>query len=252
MFDQRLVFDTIPELFDKWRGRYSRELFDYIVEECSLNREKKCLEIGPGTGQATEFALKTGCDYCAVELGAHLAELLKSKYGKYENFRVVNADFEVHPFEAGQFDLVYSAAAIQWIKEETAYQKCYSILKDQGYLAMFFMYGDYKTGNPALFEDIQQIYDAYFVSKMPYRQKFNYEAGERYGFHYLGRRDFYGTRSYSAEEYIEYIKTHSDHIMIREEYRVPFFQGIRDAILKHGNRICFRDTYVLHLYQKQS
>lgn len=250
MFDQRLVFDTIPQLFDKWRVKYSQELFDYIVKECRLNREKKCLEIGPGTGQATEFALETGCDYCAIELGAHLAELLKKKYDKYDNFQVVNADFEIYPFESGQFDLVYSAATIQWINEETAYRKCYSILKNQGYLAMFFMYGDYKTDNPSLFEDIQRIYDTYFVSEMPYRQKFNYEAGETYGFHYLGRKDFYGKRSYSADEYVEYIKTHSDHITIREEYRKPFFNGIRDAIKDHGNRISFRDTYVLHLYQK--
>lgn len=251
MRDERLVFDTIPELFDRWRGRYSQELFDYIVKECRLGRKKKCLEIGPGTGQATQFALETGCDYCAVELGSHLAELLKKKYDTYENFQVINADFEICPFESGQFDLVYSAAAIQWIREETAYQKCYSILKDKGYLAMFFMQGDYKTDNPpALYEDIQHIYDTCFVSEMPYRQKFNYEAGEKYGFHYLGRKDFYGARSYSAEEYTEFIKTHSDHIMIKEEYRDVFFHGIRDAILEHGNRIRFRDTYVLHLYRK--
>ena len=250
MFDKRLVFDTIPELFDKWRVRYSQELFDHIVEECRLNREKKCLEIGPGTGQATEFALETGCDYCAIELGSHLAELLKKKYDTYENFQVINADFEVYPFASGQFDLVYSAAAIQWIKEETAYKKCYSILKEHGYLAMCYMIGDYRTDNPALCEDIGQIYDTYFVSEMPYRQKFNYEAGETYGFRYLGRKDFHGKRSYSAEEYIEYIKTHSDHITLKEECRDPFFQGIRDAILKHGNKIRFQDTYVLHLYQK--
>lgn len=250
MFDQRLVFDTIPELFDKWRVRYSQELFDYIVKECRLNREKKCLEIGPGTGQATEFAIETGCDYCAIELGSHLAELLKRKYDQYENFQVINADFEIYPFESEQFDLVYSAAAIQWINEEIAYQKSYSILKDQGYLAAFFMYGDYKTNNPALAEDIQHVYSTYFVSETPYRQKFDYEAGEKYGFHYLGKKEFYGTRSYSADEYIEYIKTHSDHITIKEECRDLFFHGIRDAILNHGDKIRFQDTYVLHLYQK--
>ena len=250
MFDQRLVFDTIPELFDKWRVKYSQELFGYIVKECGLNSKKSCLEIGPGTGQATDFALEAGCDYCAIELGAHLADILKKKYDKFENFQVINADFEVYPFESEQFDLVYSAATIQWINEETAYQKCYSILKENGYLAMFLMRGDYRSDNPALFEDIQHIYDTYFVSETPYKQKFNYEAGEKYGFHYLGRKDFQGKRNYTADEYIEYIKTHSDHITIKEEYRDPFFNGIHTAILNHGNNISFRDTYVLYLYQK--
>ena len=34
MLDKRLVFDTIPEQFDKWRGRYSPALFENIVQ-CS-------------------------------------------------------------------------------------------------------------------------------------------------------------------------------------------------------------------------
>ena len=97
MFDQRLVFDTPPELFDKWRVKYSQELFDHIVKKCGLNSKKKCLEIGPGTGQATDFALETGCDYCAIELGANLADLLKEKFDKFENFKVINADFETYP-----------------------------------------------------------------------------------------------------------------------------------------------------------
>lgn len=88
------------------------------------------------------------------------------------------------------------------------------------------------------------------MSETPYKQKFDYEAGEKYGFHYLGKKEFYGTRSYSADEYIEYIKTHSDHITIKEECRDLFFHGIRDAILNHGDKIRFQDTYVLHLYQK--
>ena len=58
--DKRLVFDTIPERFDRYRIRYSKELFDYIVKVCSLTSDKRCLEIGPGTGQATDFALETG------------------------------------------------------------------------------------------------------------------------------------------------------------------------------------------------
>ena len=82
MQDKRLVFDTIPERFDKWRGRYCPELFDYLVKACGLNRDKRCLEIGPGTGQATEFALRTGCEYCAVELGPHLAAVLRAKFGQ--------------------------------------------------------------------------------------------------------------------------------------------------------------------------
>lgn len=112
MIDKRKVFDTIPELFDKWRTRYTQELFDYIISECDLNEKKKCLEIGPGTGQATDFALKTGCDYLAIELGERLTDYMKEKYKDYTNFHIVNADFEEYGFPQNYFDLVYSASAI--------------------------------------------------------------------------------------------------------------------------------------------
>ncbi len=248
--DNRLVFDKIANIFDKWRCRYSRELFDYIVESCELDKNKRCLEIGPGTGQATDFALQTGCKYTAIELGENLTEFMQAKYGKYPNFSIVNADFETYAFEENYYDLVYSAAAIQWIKEDVAYSKCANMLKDGGYLAMFLTRGDYQSPNPQLYADIQKIYDNYFKPENPYRCKFDYENGTSYGLQYLGRKEFYGRREFTADEYIEYIHTHSDHTAIKEECREAFFEGIRKTIIEHGNHVVFDDTYVLYLYRK--
>jgi hypothetical protein len=59
--DFRKVFDSIPEKFDKWRTRYCDECFADIVKYVELDADKTALEIGPGTGQATEPILKTGC-----------------------------------------------------------------------------------------------------------------------------------------------------------------------------------------------
>ena len=250
MQDKRLVFDTIPERFDKWRGRYCPELFAYLVDACGLTSDKRCLEIGPGTGQATEFALRTGCDYFAIELGERLAAVLRRKFGQYPNFHLIRDDFETHLFGPDLFDLIYSAAAIQWLDETIAYQKCASLLREGGFLAMFFLKGDYQSTNPALYADIQRVYDAHFVPTQPYRQSFPYEDGERYGLHFLGKTEFHGTRSYDADAYLEFIQTHSDHILLREEHRKPFFDGIRDAILRHGNKIEFWDTFPVYLYQK--
>jgi 16S rRNA A1518/A1519 N6-dimethyltransferase RsmA/KsgA/DIM1 with predicted DNA glycosylase/AP lyase activity len=91
-----------------------------------LGRAKTALEIGPGTGQATEPVLKTGCSYLAIELGEHLAGIREGQVPRYENFRIVNADFEVYDFEEASFDLVYSAAAIQRIPEEIGFPKVYA------------------------------------------------------------------------------------------------------------------------------
>jgi 16S rRNA A1518/A1519 N6-dimethyltransferase RsmA/KsgA/DIM1 with predicted DNA glycosylase/AP lyase activity len=116
--DLRKAFDDIPEKFDKWRPRYCDELFADVIEYAKLDSGKTTLEIGPGTGQATESILKTGCQYLAIELGIHLAEYTKNRFNTYDNFHIVNADFETYEFGRQNFDLVYSAATMQWIPEK--------------------------------------------------------------------------------------------------------------------------------------
>ena len=89
----RKVFDTIPEQFDRYRPRYSAELFADLIAYAGIGPDKRVLELGPGTGQATDPILDTGCDYHAVELGANLCAMMRNKYGHRPNFRIVNDDF---------------------------------------------------------------------------------------------------------------------------------------------------------------
>lgn len=77
--DFRKTFDQIPEQFDAYRPRYCTELFEKLRTVCKLDFNKKVLEIGPGTGQATEPILRTGCDYTAIELGKNFTEFLRRK-----------------------------------------------------------------------------------------------------------------------------------------------------------------------------
>ena len=68
--EYRKVFDTIPEQFDKYRPRYSADLFEYFIREAGIGTETKVLEIGPGTGQATDPILDTGCDIVPLNSGS--------------------------------------------------------------------------------------------------------------------------------------------------------------------------------------
>ena len=246
----REVFDTIPEKFDQWRPKYCREAFDCIISHAQLDCGKSVLEIGPGTGQATEPILRTGCDYLAVELGRHLYEFTRNKFESYSNFHIVNGDFETYDFGGCKFDLIYSAAAIQWIPEETAFSRSFELLKSGGYLAMMLLRGEYKTPNEALYHEIQNVYQEYFHPDIPYTQKLVYKNAVNYGFTDFQEFNFYSQREYNAENYVEYIGTHSDHIVLQEPYKSRFFDGIRTAILNHGDKIVFNDTVVLYLAKK--
>ena len=247
----RRVFDTIPDQFDKYRPRYSRELFDALIEYADIGPGKSVLELGPGTGQATDPVLMTGCDYHAIELGEHLFQKMKEKYGQYENFNIVNDDFITHDFGEEKFDLIYSAATIQWIPEKTAFSKTFDLLKPGGTLAMMLTKADYKTPDEELFNKIQKVYDEYFKPETEYEYgSFQYGNAVNYGYADLEKREFYGQRVFTADEYVSFCGTHCDHIVLKEPYKTKFYEGIRKAVLEAGDRIVFNDTYVLYLTRK--
>lgn len=247
----RKIFDTYPELFDRYRPRYSPELFAELIDFADIREGKTVLEIGPGTGQATEPVLKTGCDYHAIELGENLCAVMEKKFGSYQNFHIVNDDFISYDFKDMKFDMIYSATAIQWIPENIAYSKTFHLLKPGGTLAMMYTYGDYKTPNPELYGKIQEVYSKYFRPDVPYvHGNFRYENSVSYGFTNTETRKYSGIRELTAQEYVNYCKTHCDHNTIPEPYNSKFFEGLRKTVEDSGNKLVFYDTYILHLAKK--
>ncbi len=247
----RRVFDIIPELFDKFRPRYSDELFNYLISEAEIGTDKCVLEIGPGTGQATEPVLRTGCEYHAIELGEHLYRKMLEKYGKLPNFSIVNDDFITYDFGDMKFDMIYSAATIQWIPETIAFSKTFDLLKTGGTLAMMLTRSEYRSENEELYEKIQTLYDRYYKPDIPYMHgKFRYTAAPEYGFSEVKRLEFKGQRVLNADEYVAFSGTHCDHIVLPEKLRTEFFEGLRDAVLDAGDQIVFNDTYVLYIAKK--
>lgn len=248
--DFRKTFDKIPESFDKYRPRYCKELFQELEVVCGLDSKKKVLEIGPGTGQATEPILKTGCDYTAIELGENFRSFMKNKFGCYQNFHIVNADFENYRFDENTYDLVYSAATIQWIPEEIAFTKTYGMLKPGGCLAMFMTRSDETSANPSLRDEIDRVYEKHFRVQQRYSCKLNYENVLNYGFENLTYKEWKIKRVLSADEYICYISTHCEHITLVEPYKSNFYAGINKAIMDAGNEIVIIDTIPLYLAWK--
>ena len=247
----RKVFDTIPEQFDRYRPRYSPALFADLIAFAGVGPGRAALELGPGTGQATDPILDTGCDYHAIELGEHLCAMMKRKYGRRANFDIVNDDFITHDFGGARFDLIYSAATIQWIPEAVAFSKTFELLKPGGTLAMLLTVSDYRTPNPALYARIQKLYDEYYRPEIPYTHGgFGYANAPDYGYVDFEKREYPGTRVFNAEQYVAFCGTHCDHIVIPEPTKSRFFDGLRDAVLAAGDRIVFNDTYVMYLARK--
>lgn len=250
--DFRKVFDmnVLPEEFDKWRTRYCEECFIDVIKHAGLDAGKTALEIGPGTGQETGPILKTGCAYLAIELGENFTEAMKSKFGSCHNFQIVNADFETYDFGEQRFDLVYSAATIQWIAEEIGFPKVYRLLKSGGTFAMMLTRTDYRSPNEALYSEIQEVYKRYFHPETEYTCSLAYSNVENYGFVAFECNHYHKTRELSADDFVSYISIHADHLALQEPNKSKFFSGIKDSVMSFGGRLTLLDDIVLYLARK--
>jgi 16S rRNA A1518/A1519 N6-dimethyltransferase RsmA/KsgA/DIM1 with predicted DNA glycosylase/AP lyase activity len=125
--ERRTAFNEVVLTYDKTRPTYVKELFDDVIQFSGLDSGKKALEIGIGTGQATLPFLKTGCKITAIEIGEDLAEFSREKFAEFNNFNVINKDFESVTVGDSTYDLCYSASAFHWIPQKIGYPKALGI-----------------------------------------------------------------------------------------------------------------------------
>jgi len=255
------TFDTVAAVYDKIRPGYVEELYKTIFEYVKIGEDSRVIEVGSGTGQATEPVLKTGCELTAVEYGANLSEILKEKFKAYKKFHVVTGKFEEVDLPEETYDLVFSATAFHWVPEELGYPKLYSILKKGGAFARFANRPQNCKNEPELGAEIQELYEDYYIKyhglKSGTKKWFTEETAkeislipEKYGFTDVCYHLFYRERVFTAKEYTQLLGTYSDHIAIEEKIRNEFFSKIEEAITRHGGTITISDTLDLELARK--
>jgi len=252
--DKRKTFDEDVVNYDQFRPRYCERLFAKIIEFGQIDKEKKTVEIGCGTGQATKPFLETGCTVTAIELGENLADFTKDKFSNYQNFTIQNLAFEDFRYEKDSIDLVYSATAFHWIPDEIGYPKVYDMLKSGGTVALFWNQPAAEEGK--LDEELQEIYVRIRKDKIrePKEVMRKYQETEghlkKYGFVSYEHHCYTQTRTLNSEDYICLLNTYSDHISLENDLKTELYSSIQMAIEKHGGIIRLIDTIDLYLAKK--
>lgn len=254
--DKRFTFNEDVKNYDKWRPTYCKELFNDIIGYSQLDQNKKALEIGIGTGQATMPFLLTGCDVTAVELGKNLTEYSKEKFKEYKNFSIYNTSFEDFECDDNSFDILYSATAFHWIPEDIGYPKALKLLKNDGTLALFWNKPFVKREDDFLHQRIQSIYQKYrhsnnkFVENDTARYNKISKTIQSYGFRDLEVKLYYQIRVFNSTGYISLLDTYSDHRSMVDSTKQLFYSEIENAILENGNALTVYDTIDLYLARK--
>jgi SAM-dependent methyltransferase len=135
--EQLFAFDAVAELYDAARPAYPATLIVDVIEAADLTRDDAMLEVGCGSGQATEAFARRGCDIVAIEPGGALARLARRRLAAFPNAAVVETAFEDWRMEAGVFRAVIAAQSWHWIDPEVRFAKAARALCPGGVLAVF-------------------------------------------------------------------------------------------------------------------
>jgi len=253
--DLRFTFNEDVLNYDKMRPTYAKELYNDIIQFSNLNSNKTALEIGIGTGQATQPFLDTGCKLTAIEIGEDMAKFSKEKFAKFHNFDVINSDFENVNLENDNYDLIYSATAFHWIPQEVGYTKVFNLLKSGGVIALFWNHPF--RADAELDFAIQEVYNTHEPINNSTIHRFSEEKClemaktiRKYGFVDVEYKLYQQTRIFDAPQYMSLLNTNSDHRARQKEIRILIESELSNAINNFGGKIEINDTIDLYLAKK--
>ncbi len=152
-----LRFDTVAERYHAMRPRYPDDVWDALFEETGLQHGSRVLEIGAGTGIATEALVRRGCHVTALEPGAAMAAIIERNLGATGQVDVHIGRFEDFAWGGEPFDLAIGATSLHWIDRDLLNSRLPELVRRGGHAALLH-YLHVAGGNMAFFEAAQDCY----------------------------------------------------------------------------------------------
>jgi SAM-dependent methyltransferase len=119
--------------YDRYRPRYPESLFDDIMEAVDTFAGIEVIEIGAGTGIATEPIVRRGLSVTAIEPSTEMAALTKAKLN--DGVSVFVGRFEDYP-ATDPVQLITSFNAWHWVDPGVAVDRVAELLAPGGSLAL--------------------------------------------------------------------------------------------------------------------
>ncbi len=249
----RATFNKSAEWYDQIRPGYPEALADDVITLSAIPENGEILEIGCGTGKATEMFASRGYAMLCLDIGMDLAAVAVRKFSESAQVKIAVSSFEEWESGGRLFDLVIAATSFHWIDPAIAHAKSAAILKPSGSLAVFWNTAIRR--DEGFFMRVQDVYRACapsLVSAAAELDRYEAEPVNSPLFCDPIVRRYQWTKEYSAEEYIDLLGTYSDHISLPDSERRGLFSGIADMIQReYGGRVVKHYESVLRLLRKR-
>ena len=244
--EQRLVFGEDAEEFERVRPSYPERLVDDVVALVGLPCQ--AVDAGAGTGKATVQLAERGVEGVAVEPDEAMAGVARRKLARYPGWLVVVSDFESWSPDGDEtFDLVTCAQAWHWLDRERATKEAESLLRQDGWLAIVDVSSAYR--DTPLRREIDAAYAKYAPepSAQSLAPKERVTPGSAFGPPTV--RAYAFSHDYTAAEWVDLLRTASDHRILPPDRREALLAAVAEAIERHGGT--YRHHYVCELWAAQ-
>jgi SAM-dependent methyltransferase len=255
--ERALSFGAVADSYDEVRPGYPPELVDAVLAYAG-RVPATVVEVGAGTGKATEGFAGRGLPVLCLEPDPLMARVLRRRFADRPGVSVVPATFEEWRSPAGGVDLLYSAQAWHWTDPATRWRRAYDALAPGGTLALFGH--GYLFAEPELAAAVREVYRARAPEALeqdPLQPPATVRAPRAEDV-WLGAElrgaeifadvrvlDFDRVEPYPTARYLALVSTFSSHRVLAEERRADLLAGLAGAIDAHGGVVGVRLATVL-------
>lgn len=234
--EQRLVFGSVARAYDEHRPGYPDALLDELLGR--FPGVPTTLDIGCGTGRVAVALAQRGVPGVAVEPDPDMAAVA-SEHLDGHPWRVVLADFETAALPVASFDLLTCGQAWHWIDPDAGLARARQLLRPGGWLATFWNRPEWP--DKVLRADLDDVY-ARLVPEMPSSiagsgrapkgRPLSTDAPE--GFRVARLDEYNHHRTFTTEQWLALLATHSDHVLLDPEVRDELHAAVAEVIEHHG------------------
>lgn len=253
------VFNQVAALYDEARPGYPDQLIEGVVSLSAIPPGGSILEIGCGTGQATQPFARKGYSMLCLEPGDALARIAARNCFLYPHVEIQQITFEDWQPLRSAFDLVLSAQAFDWIPPEIGYLKAASVLKDSGSLALFWNHTP--EVNMPFRQAVEEVFHTNAPQLMAYlpgkesledwvdQKKEQIETSGQFG--NVTVKAYPWSEKYTTERYIKLLKTFSVISTLEESNRQQLLADLRDTANSFGGEVDSPHLSILFIAKKQ-
>lgn len=249
-------FDNAAGYYDQYRPSYPKEMIDKIVEYANLDQASNVLEVGAGSGKATELFVDRGYSITCIEQGIELSNLGMERFKSSGQVNYIVGRFENVHLDRESSDLLFSAQAFHWVEKPLGYALINLNLKKQGSAAL--MWNKYLDDGSDMMAEIKSICSKYGVLYMQNEEEIftmcetdlkaientkYFEDIELFSLPWEEEKDL--------ESFINFLSTGNGYLALSPDAKEALKKELEIVFLNYGNKMSQKFVCTTYLFKKR-